>query len=83
VYQGNLGLTPEQVKEVLTGISEQVEQIVRDGGKPALLVSPPIRRSVRQFTEPVLPNVAVLSFSELSPTVQLRSVGMVKYPDAV
>ena len=82
-YQGNLGLTPDQVKEVLTGISEQVEQIVRDGGKPALLVSPPIRRSVRQFTEPVLPNVAVLSFSELSPTVQLRSVGIVKYPDAV
>ncbi len=83
VYQGNLGLTPDQVKDVLTGISEQVEQIIRDGGKPALLVSPPIRRSVRQFTEPVLPNVAVLSFAELAPTVQIRSVGMVKYPDAV
>ncbi len=83
VYMGNLGLTPDQVKDVLTSIGEQVEQIVREGGRPALLVSSPIRRSVRQFTEPVLPNVAVLSFSELSPTVQLRSVGTVRYPDVV
>ncbi len=83
VYLGNLGLTPDQVKDVLTSISEQVERIVREGGRPALLVSPPIRRGVRQFTEMVLPNVAVLSFSELSPTVQLRSVGTVRYPDVV
>ena len=83
VYLGNLGLTPDQVKDVLTSISEQVERIVREGGRPALLVSPPIRRDVRQFTEPVLPNVAVLSFSELSPTVQLRTVGMVRYPNVV
>ena len=83
VYLGNLGLMPDQVKDVLTSIGEQVEQIVREGGRPALLVSSPIRRSVRQFTEPVLPNVAVLSFSELSPTVQLRSVGTVRYPDVV
>ncbi|UCH09889.1 MAG: flagellar biosynthesis protein FlhA [Fidelibacterota bacterium] len=82
-YLGNLDLTPDQVKDVLTSISEQVEQIVRGGGRPALLVSPSIRRSVRQFTEPVLPNVAILSFSELSPTVQLRSVGTVRYPGAV
>ncbi|MFB0515248.1 MAG: flagellar biosynthesis protein FlhA, partial [Candidatus Neomarinimicrobiota bacterium] len=83
VYLGNLGLAPNQVKSVLTSISEQVEQIVIEGGRPALLVSPLIRRSVRQFTEPVLPNVAVLSFAELSPTLQLRSVGTVRYPDAV
>ncbi len=83
VYLGTLGLTPDQVKDVLTSIGEQVERIVREGGRPALLVSPPIRRNVRQFTEPVLPNVAVLSFSELSPTVQLRSVGTVRYPDVV
>ena len=83
VYLGTLGLTPDQVKDVLTSIGEQVERIVREGGRPALLVSPPIRRDVRQFTEPVLPNVAVLSFSELSPTVQLRSVGTVRYPDVV
>jgi flagellar biosynthesis protein FlhA len=83
IYLGSLGLTPDQVKSVLTSIGEQVEQIVREGGRPALLVSPSIRRSVRQFMEPVLPNVAVLSFSELSPSVQLRSVGSVRYPNAV
>ncbi len=83
VYLGNLGLAPDQVKDVLTSIGEQVEQIVRQGGRPALLVSPAIRRGVRQFTEPVLPNLAVLSYSELSPTVQLKSIGTVRYPDVV
>jgi len=82
VYVGNLGLTPQQVKEVLTGISEQVEKIVKAGGRPVLLVSPPIRRAVRNFIETVLPSVAVLSFAELSPTVELRSVGTVEYSNA-
>ena len=81
-YQGNLGLTPGQVRDVLTSLSDQVEKIVRTGSKPALLVSPAIRRSVRVFTETVLPNVAVLSFSELSSSVELKSVGSVSYPDA-
>ena len=81
VYQGNLGLTPSQVKDVLTSLSEQVEKIIRAGGKPALLVSPAIRRHVRVFTESVLPNVAVLSFAELSPVVELKSVGSVMYPN--
>ena len=80
-YMGNLGFTPPQVKDVLTSISEQVERIVLEGGRPALLVSPAIRRFVRQFIEMVLPNVAVLSFAELSPVVELRSVGAVRYPD--
>ncbi len=80
-YLGNLGFTPPQVKDVLTSISEQVERIVLEGGRPALLVSPAIRRFVRQFIETVLPNVAVLSFAELSPIVELRSVGAVRYPD--
>lgn len=81
-YVGNLGLTPQQVKSVLTSISEQVEKIVREGGRPAMLVSPSIRRSVRSFIATVLPNVAVLSFTELLPIVQLKSVGTVEYPDA-
>ncbi len=80
-YTGNLGFTPPQVKDVLTSISEQVERIVLEGGRPALLVSPAVRRFVRQFIETVLPNVAVLSFAELSPIVELRSVGAVRYPD--
>jgi len=80
-YVGNLGFTPPQVKDVLTAISGQVETIVKEGGRPALLVSPAIRRFVRQFIETVLPAVAVLSFAELSPVVELRSVGTVRYPD--
>ncbi len=80
-YAGNLGFTPPQVKDVLTSIGEHVERIVLEGGRPALLVSPAIRRFVRQFIETVLPNVAVLSFAELSPIVELKSVGAVRYPD--
>ncbi|MEE9466673.1 MAG: flagellar biosynthesis protein FlhA [Candidatus Neomarinimicrobiota bacterium] len=80
-YVGNLGFTPPQVKDMLTAISGQVETIVKEGGRPAILVSPAIRRFVRQFIETVLPAVSVLSFAELSPIVELRSVGTVRYPN--
>ena len=80
-YTGNLGLTPQQVKDVLTDISRQVEIIVSEGGRPAVLVSPPIRRPMRRFVEPVLPNVGVLSFAEITTNVQLKSIGTVRFPD--
>jgi flagellar biosynthesis protein FlhA len=80
-FIGTMGFSPDQVKDVLTSISRQVETIIEAGGKPALLVSPPVRRVVRRFIETVLPNVAVLSFSELLPIVELRSVGTVRYPN--
>ena len=77
----NLGLTPEQVSTLFKSIGENIEKMVLDNRRPAILVSPQIRRYVRSFIEPVLPDVSVLSFSELTSDTELNTVGSINYPN--
>ena len=77
----NLGLTPEQVNILFKSIGENIEKMVLDNRRPAILVSPQIRRYVRSFIEPVLPDVSVLSFSELTSDTELNTVGSINYPN--
>jgi len=76
----NLGLTPQQVNKLFESIGERTDQIVTNGAKPILLVSPQIRRLVKNFIEPVFPQTYVLSYNELNPNTNLKSVGTVRYP---
>jgi flagellar biosynthesis protein FlhA len=64
----NMGLTPQQVNKLFESIGEKTEQIIAGGAKPILLVSPQIRRMVKNFIEPVFPQTYVLSYNELNPT---------------
>ena len=77
----NLGLTPEQVNSLFKSIGKNIEKMVLDNRRPAILVSPQIRRYVRSFIEPVLPDVSVLSFSELTSDTELNTVGSINYPN--
>ena len=77
----NLGLTPEQVNVLFKSIGKNIEKMVLDNRRPAILVSPQIRRYVRSFIEPVLPDVSVLSFSELTSDTELNTVGSINYPN--
>ena len=76
----NLGFVPEQVNNLFKNIGEQVEKMILDNRRPAILVSPQIRRYVRNFIEPILPDVAILSFSELTSDTDLNTVGSVQFP---
>ena len=77
----NLGLTPDQVNALFKSIGKNIEKMVLDNRRPAILVSPQIRRYVRSFIEPVLPDVSVLSFSELTSDTELNTVGSINYPN--
>ena len=77
----NLGLTPAQVNTLFKSIGKNIEKMVLDNRRPAILVSPQIRRYVRSFIEPVLPDVSVLSFSELTSDTNLNTVGSINYPN--
>lgn len=76
----NMGLTPDEVRDLFDGLNKNAEAMISQGKKPLLLVSPQIRRQLRNFIEPVLPNVHVLSFSELTPDTSIKTVGIVEYP---
>ena len=77
----NLGFSPSQVSNLFENVAEKIEQMVSSGSRPVLLVSPQIRRVVRNFIEPVLPNVSIVSYSELTSDINIKSIGMVSYPN--
>jgi len=77
----NLGFSPNQVSYLFENIAEKIEQMVSSGSRPVLLVSPQIRRVVRNFIEPVLSNVSIVSYAELTSDTNIKSIGMVSYPN--
>ncbi len=78
----NLGLSPEQVSVLFQDIADKIEEINVMGLRPAILVSPQIRRAVRKFLESVFSNALVISYMELTPDTEVKSVGSIGYPNA-
>lgn len=76
--KGSLIMEPKFAEQVLARLSHQVEQMLGMNRAPVLLCPPELRRHIRQFTERIAPNLAVLSLAEIPNTVTLKSFGMVK-----
>lgn len=72
-----LALDPESQEKIVRSIIEQVEQASLQYDKVVILCSPTIRMYVKQLIERSLPDVAVLSYNELEPDVQVESIGVV------
>ncbi len=71
-----LALEPRQAKDIMTRFRRAVEA-AGSAGNPVILCSPNIRMYVRQLLERFLPNVAILSHSEIPPSIRVMSLGMV------
>ena len=78
----NLGLSPDQVNTIFQDIADKIESMTGMGIRPAVLVSPQIRRAVRKFLESVFSNVMVISYMELTPDTEVKSVGTIGIPHA-
>ncbi len=78
----NLGLSPDQVNSIFQTIADKIESMTGLGIRPAVLVSPQIRRAVRKFLETVFSNVMVISYMELTPDTEVKSVGTIGIPHA-
>ncbi len=71
-----LALEPRHAKEIMARFRRTVET-TGSAGNPVILCSPSIRMYVRQLLERFLPNVAILSHSEIPPSIRVLSLGMV------
>ena len=70
-------LDPVFVQNLVKSVSEGIGHFISQQLIPVVLTSPAVRRFVRMILEPYLPNVAVLSYAEVEPGVQLNIVGVV------
>jgi len=73
----NLGLAPEKVNAIFAATAEKMQEAMATTGKALLITNPKIRRYVRAFFEPVLPNLVVLSYADLTPHVHIRVLGSI------
>lgn len=72
-----LALDPETQEKIVKNIYNEVEQATLQYENVVILCSPTIRMYVKQLIERAMPDVAVLSYNELEPTVQVQSIGVV------
>ncbi|RLL45332.1 flagellar biosynthesis protein FlhA [Oceanobacillus piezotolerans] len=72
-----LSLNPESQQNIISSINEEVERLAIQEETPILLCSPAIRMYLKQLLDRFLPQVVVLSYNELEPNVQVKSVGVV------
>jgi flagellar biosynthesis protein FlhA len=75
--KSTLVLEPRLAEQLLRRMGAEMERMMASNLTPVMLCSPNLRRYVRRLTERVLPQLAVISLSEVPNTVNLKAFGMV------
>ncbi len=76
-----LALAPNDAGRVIEAIGQQVQAAKEQGETPIVICSPTIRSQVKRLTESNYPDLIVLSYNEIIPGVEIRSLGMVSLAD--
>ncbi len=72
------GLDPRTIQQIYNSTINEFKKNVGKDYDVVVLCSPLIRSYFRKIIEKILPNMAVLSYNEILPKVEVRSAGMVK-----
>jgi flagellar biosynthesis protein FlhA len=77
-----LALEPALAQKILTGIHQTLDRMTHSSYQPVILCSPGVRRHLKKLLDRFLPQVAVLSHSELTPQTKIQSLGTVSVAHA-
>ncbi|WP_018132544.1 flagellar biosynthesis protein FlhA [Effusibacillus pohliae] len=72
-----LVLDPSVSQKIYQSLNEQIQYLTATGNTPIVLTSPNVRMHFRRLVERVLPDLPVLSYNELEPSVEVKSGGTV------
>ena len=70
-------LSPELTNKLFERIGSMIEQFAMSGLEPIILCSSRIRMPLRRLTERFMPNLVILSLNELTPELDVDSLGTV------
>jgi flagellar biosynthesis protein FlhA len=77
--QPALALSPSFTQELLNTLNREVERVITSQGvQPVLLCNAKIRLPFRRMIDRVLPQIAVLSYNEIGPSVKVQALGVVR-----
>ncbi|ADQ06344.1 flagellar biosynthesis protein FlhA [Caldicellulosiruptor hydrothermalis 108] len=74
-----LNLPPDYVQKLINNLSNILEKLVNVSAQPIVICSPIVRIYFRRLIENIFPDVVVLSYNEILPSVQIKTVGMVEF----
>jgi flagellar biosynthesis protein FlhA len=73
---------PSLVQNMVGTLQDYVRTFTERGKQPVILCSPGIRSALWKLLEKFFPFITVLSHSEITHDVQIKSLGMLRLPDA-
>ncbi len=79
--QEGLAIDPQIAQRLVHNVQQGVEAFTTRGLLPVLLTSPNVRRHARQLLGRYIPQLAVLSFSEIAEGVKIQSLGVIGLHD--
>jgi len=74
---GQVVLNPRFTQEFMGRLDAALRAAYGAGAPPVLLVPTPVRFFVKRLIEPTYPNLAVMGYTEVSPSVRIQSAGTV------
>ena len=74
---GGLGIAPNEASSLVDQLGKVTQEAMASGNDPVLLTTAALRRSLRQITSRFFPDLAVLSYSELAPGIDVEVVGTI------
>lgn len=77
-----LALEPSVARELVARAADEMERAISQGLSPVILCSTAVRPHIRALVARAIPGVAVLSYSEIVPEVNVTAVGMVSVRNA-
>lgn len=73
-----MAITPDFAKRLLEQIGSEAKQHLENNCPPVLLTSQQLRPHLNQLIERFIPNLAVLSHSEVAGHVPVKPLGMIR-----
>lgn len=73
----NVELVTKEHERILQAITTEVENLPPTAQNPVILTYNTIRSSIRKFVSERFPNLAVLAYTELSPTINIQPIARI------
>ncbi|GAB4449612.1 MAG: flagellar biosynthesis protein FlhA [Anaerolineae bacterium] len=75
-----LNMDPATAQRLLESTAREMEGLAMKGYTPVVLCSAAVRLAFKRLTERALPNLAVLSYSEIASGIDVHAEGMIELP---
>jgi flagellar biosynthesis protein FlhA len=72
-----LAMDPPRAQAIVTALRTQVEHATARGARPVLLCSARIRRHLRRLIAQAQPHLAVCSYNEIAPGIDVETIGVI------